>query len=98
MDVHELIDKMANGLPVKKDFVDNLLKKMVVEIEKAVVKGEVVHIRGFGRFVSVKLAARSRRHPKTGVLMKLPATVTVKFRPSPTFRSKVAAKKPAVKP
>lgn len=92
MDIHELVEKVADGSPVKKDFVASIIKKITKEIIEAVTKGEAVHIRGLGRFMSAKMAARTRRNPRTGLPARFPATTTVKFHPSPKFRASVAAK------
>lgn len=92
MDIHELIVKVADGLPVRKDFVAELINKITKEIVVTVTRGERVSIRGFGYFISRKQAARRRSHPKTGVVSLMPARTVVKFRPSTGFKASVAAK------
>lgn len=44
--------------------------------------GAIVHLRGFGRFEVVAVAARPGRNPKTGEPTVIPAQRRVKFRPS----------------
>ena len=97
MDVHGLINEVSGNSAFSKDFVRVMLNKVAEAIIKTVVTGEAVHIRGFGRFQSRKMAQRIRRNPKTGDKMRCPATTTVKFVPSAVFRDAVAAKKPPKK-
>ena len=93
MNIKDLVDEVADGGAVSRDFVEVMIKRIAAAIIKTVVKGEAVHIRGFGRFRSYKLAQRIRRHPKTGKLMNYPATTSVKFQPSAVFREAVAGKR-----
>ncbi|MBN1593036.1 MAG: HU family DNA-binding protein [Candidatus Coatesbacteria bacterium] len=46
-----------------------------------------VKIRGFGTFEVVRREARTSRHPKTGELLQIPESNTVRFRPSRKFFS-----------
>lgn len=92
MNIQDLIDEVAGDGGVSRDFVDALIKRITATIIKTVVTGEAVHIRGFGRFTSYKIAQRWRRNPRTGLKMYCPATTSVKFRPSEVFRVAVAAK------
>lgn len=93
MNIKDLVDEVAEGGAVSRDFVEVMIKRIAAAIIKTVTKGESVHIRGFGRFRSYRIAQRIRRHPKTGQLRNYPATTSVKFQPSPVFREAVAAKR-----
>lgn len=95
MNINDLVDEVADGGAVSRDFVEVMIKRIAAAIIKTVTKGESVHIRGFGRFRSYKMAARMRRHPKTGKEYVCPATTSVRFAPSVVFRTAVAARKTA---
>lgn len=92
MNIKDLVDEVTEGGAVSRDFVEVMIKRIAAAIIKTVVTGEAVHIRGFGRFTSYKIAQRWRRNPRTGQKMYCPATTSVKFRPSTVFRVAVAAK------
>jgi nucleoid DNA-binding protein len=60
-------------------------------IKESVVAGETVKISGFGTFEPVERAARSVRNPQTKEMMTVPASKSVKFKPSSVFKNEVNA-------
>lgn len=62
------------------------------------VKEEKVQLIGFGTFEMKTREARTGRNPRTGAEMKIPASSTLSFKPSSTFKTVIkAAKKPCAK-
>lgn len=63
------------------------------EIEQSLINGEEVKITGLGTFRILSKSARIGRNPKTGVPTVISARRVASFRPSESFRKKVANKK-----
>lgn len=61
-------------------------------IVRAVAKGDTVTITGFGVFEKRARARRTARNPRTGEVVKVPATKVANFRPSESFKLAVAGK------
>jgi DNA-binding protein HU-beta len=64
------------------DAVGGLVKVGLLEDQKMV-------LAGVGTFLVVDRRARNIRNPATGVMMELPATSVIKFRPVPDLRASV---------
>ena len=85
----ELVDAVhdASGVP-------DLTKKKTAEIIDAVfdsLKGAVAEdgrfaFPGFGTFAVKERQARTGHNPRTGAVIKIPASKTVGFKPAPTFK------------
>lgn len=84
MNKAELIDAIAmrTGLSKKdsKNVVDVLFDPVGGVIAQALKKGDKVAISGFGSFEVRSRAAREARNPRTGAVVKVPATKTPAFR------------------
>jgi nucleoid DNA-binding protein len=55
-------------------------------IKESIIAGESVKISGFGTFEPVERAARSVRNPQTKEMMTVPASKSIKFKPSSVFK------------
>ena len=62
------------------------------EIAQSLINGEEVKFTGLGTFKILSKPARIGRNPKTGVPAVISARRVVSFRPSESFRKKVAKK------
>lgn len=62
-------------------------------IEDILAKGESVAFVGFGKFSVADRSARDGRNPKTGEVLKIPASKTAKFSPGKELKDAVNKKK-----
>ena len=89
MNKANLVDSVANKVSIaKKDcvkIVDIVFQSITEGLKK---DGEVVYI-GFGRFKVDSRAARDGRNPKTGDVIKIPASKAIKFRPGKSLKDHV---------
>ncbi|EFK96572.1 DNA-binding protein HU-beta [sediment metagenome] len=58
-------------------------------VKKALKKGEMVTLVGFGSFYVGKRAARAGRNPRTGATIKIKAAKVPKFRPGKGLKDSV---------
>lgn len=77
----ELIDQIAKAAGLSKAAAGRALDATTEAITKALKKGDLVTLIGFGTFYVGKRAARSGRNPRTG------ATINIKAANSPKFRA-----------
>ena len=68
---------------------EKILRFILDDIAKSLVKNERVYFRGFGSFTRIRRKARRVRNPKTKKMMVIPPHYTVKFTPSNTLHKKV---------
>lgn len=85
-----LVDYIANKTGLTKKDVSNALDAMIDAVVSTVKSGDSVTLTNFGTFVSVKRAATTKRNPKTGAPVKVPAKKVPRFRPGKSFREAVA--------
>lgn len=84
--VSETIGKNEGKAPTLKDtekFVNGVLETIATQM----VKGEKIAFTGFGSFEIAERAAREGRNPKDGSTIAIPASKTVKFRPSSVLKA-----------
>ena len=89
MTKQELIDavaKRAEKHDVSKGAVRDITEAFVEEIVKAVRKEKRLALPGFGTFTVKTRKARIGRNPKTGEAMKIKASKTIGFKPSPSVK------------
>ena len=79
------IAHLVGGVKAGREVVDLLFDT----IEDAVARGERVVIHGFGVFERVERPARTRRDPRNGATVHVPAEGHPRFRPSPLWREQV---------
>jgi len=76
----ELIDAIADSADISKAAAGRALDAAVEAVKKALKKGEIVTLVGFGSFYVGKRAARTGRNPRTGESIKIKAAKVPKFR------------------
>ncbi len=80
MNKSELIDSIADSADISKAAAGRALDAAVDAVKKALKKGDMVTLVGFGTFYVGKRAARSGRNPRTGATIKIKAAKVPKFR------------------
>lgn len=81
MNKSELIDAIAVSADISKAAAGRALDGAMDAVKKALKKGEMVTLVGFGSFYVGKRAARTGRNPRTGDAIKIKAAKVPKFRP-----------------
>ncbi len=73
-----LVEKIAEFCNTKAD-AERAIETLISEITKSLKNGEDVSIAGLGIFKAKDRAARTARNPRTGEMVKVPATRVPKF-------------------
>jgi len=76
----ELIEALANKLPLNKAEAEKALNIVLDDITTALRQGQRVNISGFGTFSISTRKARSGRNPKTGETIEISASRSAKFK------------------
>ena len=76
----ELVDAIADAADISKAAAGRALDAAVDTVKKALKKGDMVTLVGFGTFYVGKRAARTGRNPRTGGTIKIKAAKVPKFR------------------
>jgi DNA-binding protein HU-beta len=76
----ELIDAVAANADISKAAAGRALDAAMEAIKKALKKGDMITLVGFGTFYVGKRAARTGRNPRTGASIKIKAAKVPKFR------------------
>ena len=97
MNKSELVEVAAQEAGIPKTVADKALSAIIGAVVAAVAKGDSVTLVGFGTFKSSPRAARTGKNPKTGAVLKIPATTVPKFTAGSAFKAAVAPKKAAGK-
>jgi len=77
---YELIDAIADSADISKAAAGRALDATVEAVKKALKKGDMVTLVGFGSFYVGKRAARTGRNPRTVASIKIKAAKVPKFR------------------
>lgn len=93
MNKSELVEATAKAADISKAAAERAVSSIIDSVVKAVAKGDVVTLVGFGSFKSAKRAARTGKNPKTGEPLKIAATTVPKFSAGAGFKAAVAGKK-----
>jgi len=82
MNKRELIKAVVEKKPyrTRASEVEEIINKTLGTIQEALSNGNKVNITGFGAFEAVERKAREGRNPRTGAVVDIPASTTVKFR------------------
>ncbi|HRH79767.1 MAG TPA: HU family DNA-binding protein [Thiobacillaceae bacterium] len=80
MNKSELIDAIATSADISKAAAGRALDAAMDVVKKALKKGDMVTLVGFGTFYVGKRAARTGRNPRTGASIKIKAAKVPKFR------------------
>lgn len=88
MNKAQLIDEVQQilGGDTTKRAANDALDAVLDAIARGVKKGSV-QLVGFGTFKRVERNARMGRNPKTGEAVEIPASPTVRFTPSASFKA-----------
>lgn len=89
MNKSELVDFVANKTGLTKKDATNAIDAIVEAIVSAVKDGGSVTLTNFGTFTAVKRKATTKRNPKTGEPVDVPAKNVPRFRPGKGFREAV---------
>ena len=76
----ELVSEIADRAGLNKAQAKEALDAFIDSVSTSLKAGEEVRLVGFGSFVPVKRAAGVARNPRTGAVVKRPASQTCKFR------------------
>jgi DNA-binding protein HU-beta len=85
----ELIDAIAASADISKAAAGRALDGAMDAVKKALKKGDMVTLVGFGTFYVGKRAARSGRNPRTGATIKIKAAKVPKFRAGKALKDSV---------
>ena len=85
----ELIHKVAEDCGLSQKDVGSCLNSIIETIQKELSDGGDVVIPGFGSFSVTERSARQARNFKTGEMIDVPATKTVKFKVGKTLKDAV---------
>jgi integration host factor beta subunit len=77
----ELIETLANKLPMNKAEAEKAINIVLDDIITALKQGQRVNISGFGTFSVSDRQARTGRNPKTGESIQISASRSAKFKP-----------------
>ena len=80
MNKSELIDSIAASADISKAAAGRAVDATIEAVKKAMKKGDMVTLVGFGTFYVGKRAARVGRNPRTGEAIKIKAAKVPKFR------------------
>ena len=89
MNKSELIDQIAKSAMISKAAAGRTLDATTAAITKALKKGELVTLIGFGSFYVGKREARNGRNPRTGATIKIKAANSPKFRAGKALKDAV---------
>lgn len=79
MNKSELIGEFAKRLETTQKQAEKNLHTLLTIISEQLKKGEAVTLIGFGNFTVKARAAREARNPRSGEIIKVPATVVPHF-------------------
>ena len=82
MKKNELVEKIAQKTGLSKKDVNEVITATIETMQEAFKKNEKINFIGFGSFEVVTRAARKARSPRTGKIVEVPETKTVKFKVS----------------
>ena len=80
MNKAELIDQIAKNTSISKANSRVVIDSFLEIVENTLAKGNDVALIGFGTFTTIKRKARTGRNPQTGASIKIPASVSPKFK------------------
>ena len=82
----------ARGFDLSLDQARDVLDAVASVIRVGLEQEGKIRIDGLGTFTVQKRRPRVGRNPKTGEVIDLPASATIKFKPVPDLRASVEAK------
>ncbi len=81
----EVATEISNQTGVEKSVVKKTLEAFMQTVKSSVVNNENVYLRGFGRFIVKRRAAKTARNISKNTAIQIPAHNIPFFKPSKTF-------------
>jgi len=78
----DIISRMAEGAGITKAQAEKAMDELLDAVKHGLKDGGKVAFMGFGTFSVAERKARAGRNPKTGEVIQIPESKTVKFAPS----------------
>ncbi len=85
----ELVSRMADDADITKTMAENVLNGLIEAIGGALASGDKITLVGFGTFEVVERSQREGRNPRTGEVMTIPASKTVRFKAGSKLKESV---------
>ena len=85
----ELVDEIASQTGFTQVKTKVIVEGLIDAVANAVIEGNNIELRGFGRFKNKQRKERRTRIPKTGELVNIPAKVRPVFEPSKELIEKI---------
>ncbi len=89
MNKADLVNWIANKTGLTKKDVGVVLDAFVEAVTTTVQSGDSVTLTNFGSFMASQRQASTKRNPKTGEPVKVPARKVPKFKPGKQFKDMV---------
>jgi DNA-binding protein HU-beta len=93
MNKTDLVAEIAKKASLTKTDAEKALKAFTDAVTATLTKGNEVRLVGFGTFKINKRKAGEGRNPRTGAVIKIPASNLPKFRPGKALKDAVNKKK-----
>ena len=90
----DLAQEIAIGADITLQKGQLVLQVILKNIESALVAGEAIQIAGFGTFSVKKRTARQGRNPKTGEMIQIESSNTIKFSTGKVFKEYLNGEEP----
>ena len=85
----DLVERIAGKTALTKAAAEKALNAFLASVQEALKKEGKLTLTGFGTFVVEKRQERKGRNPRTGAVIKIPASKVVKFRAGKTLKDSV---------
>jgi DNA-binding protein HU-beta len=89
MNKTELISKVAESTDVPKHYVEIVTDSLFESISRSVAVGEIVKVRNFGTFTTVRKSSRTGVNPRTKEPLEIPAHTAIRFVAGKDFKAEV---------
>lgn len=89
MNKNELVAKVATQAGLTKVDASKAVDAFVDSVSGELSKGGEVRLVGFGTFAVAKRKATEGRNPRTGAVIKIPASKQPKFKPGKALKDQV---------
>lgn len=89
MNKSELIDVMSQKMEVNKKDAEKALTAFMDVVTDEMIKGEKIHLVGFGTFEVTERAERMGRNPKTGESLLISSSKNPKFKAAKALKDAV---------
>jgi DNA-binding protein HU-beta len=89
MNKSELIAKVATDTRLTRGEAEEVVDATIENIIKALMDGDDVRLMGFGVFTVTRREAGKARNPKTGKIIKMPASNRPRFKPGKLLKEAV---------